>query len=358
MRVSHPHATAQARSRQRVRGPLRRGLLVLALLGGMAVPGLVVPRAAHAFQAAEQTLAAECARLRAALEKANAEISSLKRGDRGVRDDYRLRRRLADAEQLAKQLTAAEAELRRLRGPAPTAPVPASPKLEPAEAPGVLEARADLLSDQARRLNQQAAGLARAATQLQTRQTLRRRAGQVERDPFGSMDGSKRFMIVRGASDTKGTGDPTRLTGAPTQNPTPTSGSENATGSPPPAGGSPGNTTASPGLAPPPSPMPPTAPPPQQPTPAGAPTAGDSGGGRSSTGTNLGGTGTPTSASEVGARVLLDPATAAELRRLEAVAGAPASEAERLQRAAAALTRRAQALEAQASALRTRAQKR
>jgi hypothetical protein len=313
---------------------------------------LVVPRAAQAFQVTESALAAECARLRAELEKANAEISSLKRGDRGVRDDYRLRRRLADAEQLAKQLTASEAELRRLRGPAPTAPVPAAPRLEPAEAPGVLEARADLLSDQARRLNQQAAGLARAATRLQTRQTLRRRAGQVERDPFGSMDGSKRFMIVRGANDTK-TSDPTRLTGAPTQPPTPTvGGAVNATGSQPPSGGAGAPGSAPAGLAPQPTP-------PQQPPPSGpAPTAGDSAGGRSSTPGNFAGTGTPTSASELGARVMLDPATAAELRRLEAVAGAPASEAERLQRAASALARRAQALEAEAGALRTRAQKR
>ncbi len=223
---------------------MRRGLLALALLGGSV---LVVPPAAQAFQnqnRGEPALAAECARLRVELEKANAEISSLKRGDRGVRDDYRLRRRLADAEQLAKQLTAAEAELRRLRGPAPTAPIPASPKLEPAEAPGVLEARADLLSDQARRLSQQAAGLERAATQLQTRQTLRRRAGQVERDPFGSMDGSKRFVIVRGQTDTKAS-NPTPFTG----NPTPTGGQE-STGTPVPTSGSPGSTSTTPGVAP------------------------------------------------------------------------------------------------------------
>ena len=335
---------------------MRRGLLALALLGGSL---LVVPPAAQAFQSAhnsdrgEQALAAECARLRLELEKANAEISSIKRGDRGVRDDYRLRRRLADAEQLAKRLTAAEAELRRLRGPAPTAPVPAPPKLEPAEAPGVLEARADLLSDQARKLSQQAAGLERAATQLQTRQTLRRRAGQVERDPFGSMDGSKRFVIVRGQNDSKA-GNPTTFTGSPT-NPTPTGGQESATGTPAPtSGGAPGNapTTIAPPTAPAPSP-PPT--PPPGPTPA---TDSGGGGGRASTPTNLGGTGTPTSASGLGSRVLLDSATTAELRRLEAVAGAPASEAERLQRTAAALTRRAQALEAEARALRTRAHKR
>ena len=345
---------------------MRRGLLSLVLLATPAMAAgslLMIPAAAQAFQASgEQALAAECARLRTELERANAEISSLKRGDRGVRDDYRLRRRLADAEQLAKQLTGAEAELRRLRGPAPTAPVPASPKLEPGDAPGVLEARADVLSDQARRLSQQAAGMERAATQLQTRQTLRRRAGQVERDPFGSMDGSKRFIIVRGQTDTKG-GNPTTLSGTPT----PTGGAENATGSPSPTGGggtgSSSPTSVAPPTAPPPTapgvapaPTPPPTPPPSGPTPGS--TAGDtSGPGRSSTPNNFGG-GAPTTASGIGSRVLLDPATAAELRRIEAVAGAPASEAERLQQTAAALTRRAQALEAEARALRTRAQKR
>ena len=258
MMVSQQRDTAQPRPPRRGPGSMRRGLLSLVLLATPAMTAgslLMIPAAAQAFQASgEQALAAECARLRIELERANAEISSLKRGDRGVRDDYRLRRRLADAEQLAKQLTAAEAELRRLRGPAPTAPIPASPKLEPGDAPGVLEARADVLSDQARRLSQQAAGIERAATQLQTRQTLRRRAGQVERDPFGSMDGSKRFIIVRGQTDTKG-GNPTTLSGTPT----PTGGAESATGSPGPTGGG-GTGSSSPTSVAPPTAPPPTAP--------------------------------------------------------------------------------------------------
>jgi hypothetical protein len=59
---------------------------------------------------------------------------------------------------------------------------------------------------------------------------------------------------------------------------------------------------------------------------------------------------------------LLDPATAAELRRLEAAGtaanGRPLNEVERLQQAAAILARKAQALETQARALRARAAQR
>jgi hypothetical protein len=49
-----------------------------------------------------QELTVECQRLRAELDKANAEISSLKRSERGVRRDYRLQGRQADAESLAR----------------------------------------------------------------------------------------------------------------------------------------------------------------------------------------------------------------------------------------------------------------
>ena len=71
-------------------------------------------------------------------------------------NDYRLRRKQADAEELARKLTAVEAELRKLRGGTPSRP-PLPPD-EAAEAPAALEARADLLSDQARRLQRRPAG--------------------------------------------------------------------------------------------------------------------------------------------------------------------------------------------------------
>lgn len=62
----------------------------------------------------------------------------------------------------------------------------------------------------------------------------------------------------------------------------------------------------------------------------------------------------PTTAVSVQARTLLDPATLAEIQRLEK-SGKPLSDADALERAAAALKQRAQALEAQSKAMRTRA---
>jgi hypothetical protein len=304
-------------------------LLALALVGAPALTGVAwaappAPAAGQARTTEQQRLTDECARLRAALERAQADIASLKQGDRGVRDDYRLRRRMADAEQLARQLTAAEGDLRRLdAGARPT--VPASPAVTgPAEAPGVLQARADLLSDQARRLAQQAASYQRTATQLRARQTLRRRAGQMERDPFGAMDGSKRFMVVRGqeSTDTR-----TSTTGGSKENgftnPQPTNSP-----TPPPVG-QPGATAV------------------------GPPTSTDNtrGGGPSTT-TPVTPPPPPTSA-----RALLDPALAAELSKLEASGGAGLGDVDKLERAAAALQHRAQGLEAQAQALRARAAK-
>jgi hypothetical protein len=317
---------AQRHGRRGSRGS--RLLLALALVGAPALTGVAWAAppapAGQARTTEQQRLTDECARLRSALGQAQADIASLKQGDRGVRDDYRLRRRMADAEQLARQLTAAEGDLRRLDAGARSAAVPASPAVTgPAEAPGVLQARADLLSDQARRLAQQAAGYQRTATQLRARQTLRRRAGQMERDPFGAMDGSKRFMVVRGQDGT----DTLTTTGGPERASTPTN---NPTAPPPapPAGSQPGAA----GLAPPPS--------------------TDNKGGSTSTTTPVVPPPPPTSA-----RALLDPALAAELSKLEASGGAGIGDVDKLERAAAALQQRAQGLEAQAQALRARAAK-
>jgi len=140
------------------------------LLGGLLSAGLALAPAARAAspttQAGEVTrLEAECARLRTELQRANADVAALKRGDRGVRNDYRLRQRMADAEALARKLTEAEAQLRARTGasPAPHAPTLAPPSAEPGDGPVELEAKADLLSDQARRLAAQAEDLARSA---------------------------------------------------------------------------------------------------------------------------------------------------------------------------------------------------
>src|SRR5687768_4890130 len=94
------------------------GALVAAALAWMTPAQSA--RAAPATAAEVSKLEAECARLRTDLARVNAEVASLKRGDRGVRNDYRLRQRLADAEALARKLTEAEAQLRARTG----SPVP------------------------------------------------------------------------------------------------------------------------------------------------------------------------------------------------------------------------------------------
>jgi hypothetical protein len=358
----------------------------LALLLGSAAPAAAMRAAQSAAQSAMMSaepaaldrLDAECARLRGELGRVNAEITSLKRGDRGVRDDYRLRKRMADAEELARKLTAAEAEVRRLRAPivpgtsTPTAtPVPARTQAQaPAEAPGVLEARADLLTDEARRLTLRASTLERAADQLRDRQSLRRRAGHLERDPFAAMEGSKRFMVVPGAplrtSAPPGRQGTDATAGAPTPPPTPPPemAPPPPTGTAPPStvsapGASPGSSTPAPPSVASPAPAPPTTPQPAQ--PAGAERAGGPAVADGKGNVPAGFLSAPTT-TVAGSRALLDPDTAAELRRLEAggaaANGRPLNEVERLQQAAAILSRKAQTLESQARALRARAAQR
>src|SRR3954452_640154 len=256
----------------RLLSDMRRALL----LSGLLAAGLVLAPAARAAPATAASsaevsrLEVECARLRTELARVNADVAALKRGDRGVRNDYKLRQRLADAEALARKLTDAEAQLRARTGaaPAPHAPTLAPPSAEPGDGPVELEAKADLLSDQARRLAAQAEDLAHTAGQLRGRQTLRKRASQLERDPFASMDGSKRTMVFGGstrASSGKGTELGPKAPSPGTGNtgndnssrggggssggsgsPTPTSGGASGpTTSPPPSG--------APGAAPPPT---------------------------------------------------------------------------------------------------------
>ena len=51
-------------------------------------------RDANAVRRAEETVQ----RLRAELARVNAEVAAIKRGERSIRNDYRLRERMADAE--------------------------------------------------------------------------------------------------------------------------------------------------------------------------------------------------------------------------------------------------------------------
>ena len=105
----------------------------LTLAGGTFAP-------APARAQSSDTLQAERARLRAQLDKVNAEIDALKRAGGGVRDDYRLRARLADAESLARRLIDIEARLGiRVDGGAKVNPPQPPPTAEPTDGPADLD---------------------------------------------------------------------------------------------------------------------------------------------------------------------------------------------------------------------------
>jgi hypothetical protein len=142
------------------------------------------------------SLVAERQRLRGELERVNAEIDALKHS-RGMRDDYRLRDRLADAEALARRLTELDARLGTNRGATTALPGPADePRVSSADGPAELDAKADILADQARRLAARGDSLLARAHDLRDRQTLRRRVGQMEHDPFSPLEGSKRRAMA------------------------------------------------------------------------------------------------------------------------------------------------------------------
>ncbi len=158
---------------------------------GPAPAAAVATAGAKPASPAPGQLATERAALKAQLEKVNAEIDALKRAG-GVRDDYRLRARLADAEALARRLIELDAKL-GIRADGGHTPAPA-PIAAPTDSPADLDAKADILADQARRFRVQADGLAARAQALKGRQELRRRAADLDRDPFAPMEGSKRRM--------------------------------------------------------------------------------------------------------------------------------------------------------------------
>jgi hypothetical protein len=288
------------------RRPVAHLLLLATLVIGVGSrPALagrgLLAQSAPAPSAQVARLEAECARLRVELARVNAEVATLKRGSRGVRGEYRLRDRMAEAESLARQLTRAETELRGRTGrpaAAPAVPTPA-PSAAPGDGPVELEAKADLLVDEARRLNDQAAALSRTAVQLRGRQALRRRAADLERDPFATLDAPKRTMVF-GAPRPRDTGEITPV-GPPTSG-VPRTGTTSVAGS------------NQPGPAPPAPPQ-------------------------------------PTAAIAAPIRTLLDPATMSEIQRLERARRTP-SDPEALEKMASVLRQRAQALEAQARTVR------
>ena len=177
----------------------KRTLAAAALAAFLTLGPLASGRATAAAEAsaiptaASDALLTERARLRAALDRVNAEIDALKRAGGGVRDDYRLRARLADAESLARKLIDIEARLGLHLDGGRAQPKPQPPPTAAAtDGPADLDAKADILADQSRRLRVQADTLGRRATELKGRQELRRRVADLDRDPFAPMEGSKR----------------------------------------------------------------------------------------------------------------------------------------------------------------------
>ncbi|HEX3693803.1 MAG TPA: hypothetical protein VH374_00330 [Polyangia bacterium] len=313
------------------------------------------------------SLQAERRKLASDLDRANADIEQLKKKERGVRDDYRLRARMADAEAIARRLTEIDAQLGVARGgnvPSRAAPGWA-PVAEPAvtDGPAELEARADMLTDQSRRLEAQAGTLSQRVSGLRSRMELRRRAGQLESDPFAPMEGSKRRLIagVPGALSAPGPIVPKENAAGGSSSVPPATRTGNPTEMP----ASNGNTSVSaPGaMSSPPTVTPPAGSNSVQPealpaggagvgrslTPAPLPPTGPSGAGGGATG-SLGDGGLLSSQ----LRDFLDPSALAAIRKLE-LAGNPVSNLEAMDRAAAALRERASKLQQQSNSLRERA---
>jgi hypothetical protein len=300
----------------------------------LAAAALLVAGAtrAAAQQDSRAALAAERARVHTELNRVNADIDRLKREGHGIGDDYRLRSRLADAEALARRLTTLDAQLGGARPPPPpeaAAHANAEPAAAPSDGPAELEAKADILADQARRLGAQAAALEQRAGALKARQDLRRRVGQMERDPFSPLEGAKRHTI---AATTQSTANPSSngsfSAGHTSTGDSPQQPAVTPNGIVGPSG--PGSTVSTPG--------------------AGA-------GGRvqvstptpPSPSTSTGGSDTLS----VQLRDLLDPTALAEIRKLEA-SRAPGADLQALERAAAAVRARADRLAAESRTLRAR----
>jgi hypothetical protein len=179
---------------------------------GAAAAGLV--RAAASGDSASES---ERTRLRGDLDRLNREIDGLKQRRRSLGEDYALRAKMADAEAKARRLTELEGSAARSAarsanrsgggsaattagagGMEPLAPLrlSATPQPSAADDSEVLDAKADILADQARRVGQQADLLEHRVLSLRGRQELRRRAGELELDPFSPFEQSKRRIPI------------------------------------------------------------------------------------------------------------------------------------------------------------------
>jgi hypothetical protein len=292
------------------------------------------PRPAREEAAQLQRVASS---LREQLQSLGKEIDVLKRGPRSVTSDYRLRDRMATAQTIGLRLTDTEARLRALgHGPPaePTSPAP-SVKVLPTDGPQELSAKADILVDQALRLSRQATQLEERAGRFQRRDSLRRRMGRLERDPFVGLESSNRSLTfsVRRQNEERVIDDKSNL--APTLQPPTGDSTPPQNTSEPQAAGVAGDRMAESSSNPPPQTGNTDGSPPQVRPPSFTEPGADSAG----------------VSIEATFRALLDPATLAEVRRLE-LHGTSASRAEALQKAAAALRARAQRLQEDAKKVR------
>jgi len=304
-----------------------KGAAGAAPAAGPAAPGLAPaspsPRTGTAANATERVhLAAE-------LRRINAEIDALKRSPRGIRDDYNLRNRMADAEAVARRLTELEAQGGPVRTPegAPGASLawPSEVPVGAGDDSADLEAKADILTDEARRLAGEANRIETRMLDLRARRELRRRAGQLERDPFSPLEQAK-SRVVTGA-----TGASQATSGS--KSPPPRTSGGTSLGAEGTSSGAPAAPTAGPtGMS------------------AGA---SDSAGGSPppTTNNNFSGTASPLSTG------VLDPNLLTEVRRLEA-SSAPSANLTALETAVAALRTRSTELAQRAAALRARAAQR
>jgi hypothetical protein len=283
---------------------------------------------------------AQVERLRTELARVNAEVVTLKRAH-SMGNDYRLRERMADAEALARKLTAAEASLRAQRGAESAgAPIVAPPPVSPHDGSIELLAKADLLVDQARKLDGEADTLAKAAQELRSRRVMRRKAQSWERDPFSGLETSRRSVAAT-APATKSAATP-----ATTDSGSRSAGSTGATSpTAAPTGG--GGPTPNPVVAP-----PPPAAVADSSEKAGTKPAAASDGAVTAKSSPIAPSGFADRQS-VERRLYLDPATAAELRQALGPGGA-ALDPEALERGVAALRARARSLQAEAQSLRVR----
>jgi hypothetical protein len=269
-----------------------------------------------AASATRENPLAERERLRKDLSSVQAEIDRLKAAGPGLRNDYVLRARLADAEAIARRLTELDAQIKARTdaavGHAPASLAPAvgsEPMASPTDGPTELEAKADILTDQARRTQAQAVALQTRIDQVRGRRELHRRASALENDPFAPLEGSRRRLAPGGVSSSSEKG-PVVSGPVPPPGPGPRTGTNN------PASVTATDHAAAGGATTP-------------PFPAGT-------------------------ASAVQVRDVLDPSTSAQVRRNDAAAPVP-TDLPAMERQLAALKARAQHLDAQAQALRARA---